>query len=926
MFRRTAVAGRLVLLMWMGAGEWAGAQITVEGLADRQVYVDRVSFRVPAEPGFEYACRLDGTDVPASDWIEVNQPDYHELRVIRTEPPANVVTSGLVRFIVRSSERGDSEWGLPPWTPYPVINSSSNELASAHLRLITPQDYPLGLEIPVVAWIENDQGRAVRANGLLSAPHHPSIQLRRGVGAGFLAATNSAGLLRYAAQLAGLNINKTINLENETTWTTVAGILSDSTDWPANSRIAVTGNVTIPAGSTLTIGAGTVVRLNAGVDLTINGRLIINGTTDRPVVFTPVARTQPWGGFFLTADTAQLEATGAIFTGSGADPNGVPNSHRHEQCLFYCDNSPRLTLTDCAAIYLAGQFGHGVDRGQPWTSITITRTLIQRCTTGGEWNGCALQFLQSALIETPADDPVFIDGDNDGIYFTTGQYVVRDSLIGWTKDDGIDSGSGGTGSVTVSNSWLESCFHEAFAWSGGGRTTTNLNTVCLNCGQGLECGYSIGTNSPLDFADHCLSLGNLTGARFGDNYDWTYNGFLRMTNSLVLYNYRDVWGMNWQTDSLGWIYRTNAMDIRGNTLSAPNANHPDNLVWDPAQDGWRLAAFMTTPPGAPVGLAFATRSSQADLAILASGLSVGLSTFTTNVVAVDYSVEAAGQTLTNDTLQFAPGETVKRLALPVQIPPDTALVRVGLSHPVHAEFTGPTSFYFVDNSATSVKLISAGSLWQYLDTGEDAGIAWRTLAHDASQWLSGRAELGYGDQDETTMIRSNGVDGRIITTYFRRLLEVTDPTAYGSLTVSLRRDDGGIVYLNGSEVFSSNITNGPVNYLTLAYDAADDGETFYSTNVLASYLAPGTNLVAVEIHQAKPDSSDISFDLELIGHPLPRLAWQREGNEVLFIWPDETYALEEAERVNSPWKTMATVRSPATVTPTSSTFYRLRKL
>ena len=41
---------------------------------------------------------------------------------------------------------------------------------------------------------------------------------------------------------------------------------------------------------------------------------------------------------------------------------------------------------------------------------------------------------------------------------------------------------------------------------------------------------------------HCLSTANLVVARFGDNYDWTYNGFLKVRDSLLLFNHRDIWG------------------------------------------------------------------------------------------------------------------------------------------------------------------------------------------------------------------------------------------------------------------------------------------------------------------------------------------------------------------------------------------------
>ncbi len=65
--------------------------------------------------------------------------------------------------------------------------------------------------------------------------------------------------------------------------------------------------------------------------------------------------------------------------------------------------------------------------------------------------------------------------------------------------------------------WIESCFHEGLAWSGTGRVAHTRDTVVLNCGQGVEAGW----DNPDVLADHCLIAGNLVGARFGDNYDWT---------------------------------------------------------------------------------------------------------------------------------------------------------------------------------------------------------------------------------------------------------------------------------------------------------------------------------------------------------------------------------------------------------------------
>jgi hypothetical protein len=176
----------------------------------------------------------------------------------------------------------------------------------------------------------------------------------------------------------------------------------------------------------------------------------------------------------------------------------------------------------------------------------------------------------------------------------------------------------------------------------------------------------------------------------------------------------------------------------------------------------------------------------------------------------------------------------------------------------------------------SASLVSTGSVWRYNDHGLDLGTAWREVAYNDSAWLSGPAELGYGDDAENrpeATVVGYGPDpnNKYITTYFRRSFMVTNATAFTDLTVNLMRDDGAAVYLNGTNIFISNLPDGPIDYLIRAPNGigGSDEYAFYSTNVPPSLLKEGTNVLAVEVHQTSPTSSDISFDLELTGHRLP---------------------------------------------------------
>src|SRR5262249_25853619 len=160
-------------------------------------------------------------------------------------------------------------------------------------------------------------------------------------------------------------------------------------------------------------------------------------------------------------------------------------------------------------------------------------------------------------------------------------------------------------------------------------------------------------------------------------------------------------------------------------------------------------------------------------------------------------------------------------------------------------------------------LVATGSVWKYLNDGSDQGTAWRDKNFDDSAWPMGPAELGFGEGDKSTVIGSmaNG----FITFYSLRALPVADASSFTKLAVLLKRDDGAIVYLNGFEVFRSNMPTGAVDYLThAAMAAADDGKDLFTNAVPPGLLSKGENVLAVEVHQNTNTSSDISFDLALL--------------------------------------------------------------
>ncbi len=171
-------------------------------------------------------------------------------------------------------------------------------------------------------------------------------------------------------------------------------------------------------------------------------------------------------------------------------------------------------------------------------------------------------------------------------------------------------------------------------------------------------------------------------------------------------------------------------------------------------------------------------------------------------------------------------------------------------------------------AAANTTLVARGSTWRYLDGGASPAATWTDPAFDDHTWAFGPAQLGYGDGDEATLV-SYGANpaAKAITTYFRHTFTIAGAADLRGLSLRLLRDDGARVFLNGSEVRRDNLPSGAIAAATQALVAIGgaDESIFYSSIVDAALLREGSNLLAVELHQSSSTSSDISFDLELIG-------------------------------------------------------------
>ena len=199
---------------------------------------------------------------------------------------------------------------------------------------------------------------------------------------------------------------------------------------------------------------------------------------------------------------------------------------------------------------------------------------------------------------------------------------------------------------------------------------------------------------------------------------------------------------------------------------------------------------------------------------------------------------------------------------------------------------------FSTSPASTTTILASGTLWQYLVTATDPDPAWKSNpAYNATNppWYAGPSPLGYGGQGASgSLITSEGgtcVDqcvssppttpscktcsAKSITTYFRKTVNLS---AVSGSTFSLRyqRDDGLVIYINGTEVIRENLpaSPAPISYTTLATAFPSDPDEVAWVTVdpvrYNSLLTEGQNVIAAEVHQYTTTSSDIRFNMELI--------------------------------------------------------------
>ncbi|MBN2614044.1 MAG: CotH kinase family protein [Bacteroidales bacterium] len=148
-------------------------------------------------------------------------------------------------------------------------------------------------------------------------------------------------------------------------------------------------------------------------------------------------------------------------------------------------------------------------------------------------------------------------------------------------------------------------------------------------------------------------------------------------------------------------------------------------------------------------------------------------------------------------------------------------------------------------------VILAADLWRFFPGTSDPGFNWNDTAFIDSLWGQGAGGIGYGDNDDNTVIDP------VVSLFMRIEFTIRDTSAICDALFYIDYDDGFIAYINGNEIAREGITGNPPAYNAYAENHDVEG-TPSGFPFDKSVLVNGKNLLAIQVHNSSATSSDLS--------------------------------------------------------------------
>ncbi|MBE0655640.1 MAG: chitobiase/beta-hexosaminidase C-terminal domain-containing protein, partial [Bacteroidales bacterium] len=155
-------------------------------------------------------------------------------------------------------------------------------------------------------------------------------------------------------------------------------------------------------------------------------------------------------------------------------------------------------------------------------------------------------------------------------------------------------------------------------------------------------------------------------------------------------------------------------------------------------------------------------------------------------------------------------------------------------------------------------IIKEGDSFRYILPGVSTPLNWKDPGFNDAGWLSGPTGIGYGDNDDATIIP------KTLSVFLRKQFIIDDPAQVSACIFHMDYDDGFVAYLNGKEIARRSVTGNPP-----AYDAkaSPDREALMYTGGSPErfdignpeeYLIQGENVLAIQVHNTSLTSTDLT--------------------------------------------------------------------
>lgn len=152
-------------------------------------------------------------------------------------------------------------------------------------------------------------------------------------------------------------------------------------------------------------------------------------------------------------------------------------------------------------------------------------------------------------------------------------------------------------------------------------------------------------------------------------------------------------------------------------------------------------------------------------------------------------------------------------------------------------------------------IITEGDNWKYVVPDASTSTSWMNPTFDDSGWSTGASGFGYADNDDNTVLEG------IVSVFIRKTFTISSVSEIADAMLHMDYDDAFVAYLNGTEIARANITSvGPPAYNAFATGSAHEAGLAEGFEIedISSLLVDGDNVLAVQIHNAGTNSSDLS--------------------------------------------------------------------